>query len=67
MFKSWRTTLAGVIQFVVLTGAQFQALLDSDPTTIPQWGIITASLLTLIGLGAARDNTVTSEEAKEGE
>ena len=65
MFKSWRTTVAGVIGFLVAAGPAFIAYLDGDPNTVPDWNLI------LVGLGlggvgvAARDNGVSSEEARE--
>lgn len=63
MIKSWRTTVAGILQFLSVTITQVLSLFDSDPTTNPEWGIIVASLITLIGLLTARDNGVTSEKA----
>lgn len=64
MLKSWKTTLSGVLAFIAATSAQFQTLLDNDPATNPEWNIILAALLALVGLASARDNDVTSEEAK---
>jgi len=61
--KSWKTTVAGVIQFVTVAGGQIVTLLDNDPTTNPEWSIVVASLITLFGLFAARDGDVTSEES----
>lgn len=59
---SWRTTILG---FLALSGAVVQfgtALLDGDPSTVPD---VDTVLLALAGAGlmAARDNKVTSEQA----
>lgn len=64
MMKSWKTTWAGILQFLALAATQVGFLLDADPTTMPDWGLLVASLITLVGLLTARDNDVTSEDAK---
>lgn len=63
MFKSWKTTLAGVLQFVAIAADQIGLLFDGNAATNPDYGIIMASLVTLIGLIKARDNDVSSESA----
>lgn len=63
MLKSWKTTLAGILQFVAIASDQIMLLFDGDPTTNPDYGIIVASVVTLIGLIKARDNDVSSESA----
>jgi len=60
--KSWKTTVTGI---AVLTGAiasALIALLDGDPLTVVDFDAILAALAGL-GLLAARDNKVTSEQA----
>ena len=61
--KSWKTTLAGVFQFLVIALNEFGYLLDTIPETNPNWGLIVASGVTLFGLIQARDNNVSSETA----
>lgn len=39
-------------------------LLDLDPMTNPDWSLVVASFVTLWGLLTARDNDVSSEDAK---
>lgn len=61
--KSWKTTLAGIMSFITLSWTQVQFLLDTDPLTNPDWGIIIGAVTVLSGLLFARDNDVTSKEA----
>ena len=62
MRKSWRTTALGVIAALIVLLTQAQAMLDDDPATGINWTAISAAL-TAVGLGFARDNNVTSEDA----
>lgn len=61
--KSWKTTLAGILQFFVIAAQQLGTLLDGNDATNPEWNIVIASLITLIGLITARDNDVNSKAA----
>lgn len=61
MFKgSWRTTAAAIVLALtaLLTGAS--ALLDDDPGTVPDWGLIAAQIAAAAGFAVARDEKVTS-------
>jgi hypothetical protein len=60
---SWRTTTAGIAAIVVALGTAVGALFDADPLTLPDWGAVAAAVMAGIGLLAARDNGVTSEQA----
>jgi len=60
---SWKTTLAGVLQFLAVAGQQLAMLFDGDPGTNPEWNLVIGSLIVLFGLGTARDNGVSSEQA----
>jgi hypothetical protein len=60
---SWRTTTAGIAAIVVDLGTAVGALFDADPLTLPDWGAVAAAVMAGIGLLAARDNGVTSEQA----
>ena len=60
---SWKTTTAGIAAIVVALGTAVGALFDADPLTLPDWGAVAAAVMAGIGLLAARDNGVTSEQA----
>jgi hypothetical protein len=61
--KSWRTTVLGVSTVMVVIGTAAIALLDGDPATTVDFGLIIAEITAGIGLILARDNKVSSEEA----
>ena len=61
--KSWKTTAAGVVAFIAAASTQVSAMIDGDPLTNPEWGVVIASFMVLVGLFSARDNGVTSEQA----
>ena len=61
--SSWRTTLAGVGQFVGVLGTALHHHFDGVDSTTPEWGLVFASAVILVGLITARDNNVSSEEA----
>ena len=60
---SWRTTTAGIAAIVVAVGTAVGALFDADPLTLPDWGAVAAAVMGGVGLLAARDNKVSSEQA----
>lgn len=60
---SWKTTVLGVIAVLTAVLTCAKALLDNDPTTIPDWGALAAAVSAGVGLIFARDNKVTSEQA----
>jgi hypothetical protein len=60
---SWRTTTAGIAAIVVAIGTAVGALFDADPLTLPDWGAVAAAVMAGLGLLAARDNKVSSEQA----
>lgn len=61
--KSWKTTVAGILQFLSVVSVQFGYLLDADPVTAPDYSLIVSSAVILVGLFTARDNDVSSEDA----
>jgi hypothetical protein len=61
--KSWKTTTAGIAAIVAALATAVGALFDADPVTMPDWGAVAAAVMAGIGLIAARDNGVTSEQA----
>jgi anti-sigma-K factor RskA len=61
--KSWRTTAAGIAAIVAAIATAAAAMFDADAATNPDWGAVAAAVLAGIGLIAARDNKVTSEQA----
>jgi hypothetical protein len=63
MTKSWKTSLAGIATIGVVVFAALEAQFDGNPLTTANWGAVVASVIAGIGLLAARDNNVSSEEA----
>lgn len=61
--KSWKTTLMGILQFVAIASKELVSFLDTNPETVPDWGLLIASITTLIGLLIARDSDVSSKES----
>lgn len=61
--KSWRTSVPGWCAFGAEAVKALGALLDSDPTTNPDWLLVGTLLMVALGLSAARDHVVTSETA----
>lgn len=60
---SAKTTILGVLTILSALAAAGKAFLDSDPATVPDWGSLVTAITAGIGLIAARDNNVTSEQA----
>ena len=67
---SWRTTGSGVGAIFVLLGTAIGALVDNDPTTNINLGVLIPALMLAFGNIMSRDNKVSSEDAgiknKEG-
>jgi uncharacterized membrane protein YhiD involved in acid resistance len=63
MKKSWKTTTAGIGAILVALGSILQALFDGNPATEPDYSALIAAIIAGVGLLAARDNDVTSEDA----
>ena len=61
--KSYRTSIMGLCAIVAAIAGAASALIDGDPKTTPDWTTISAAISAGIGLIAARDNKVTSEQA----
>lgn len=62
--KSWRTSIFGVGGLFAVWSPVIMAALDGDPATVPAIGTAVTLSLPAIGLLFARDNKVTSEQAK---
>jgi uncharacterized membrane protein YhiD involved in acid resistance len=62
MKASWRTTTAGIGAILVAIGSALAAHFDSDPTTVSDWGAVVAAIIAGIGLIAARDAKVSSQQ-----
>ena len=63
---SWRTTAAGVLGSLMILMSNAVAVLDNDPATVINLQVVLAEVGTLamgLGLMAARDNGVSSEQA----
>ena len=66
MKKSWKTTAAGIAAIVIAVASLVQAQFDGDPSTVPNYEIAIAAIMSgLVGL-FARDNDVSSEQAGAG-
>ncbi len=60
--KSWRTTTTGILAIVIAIAGAVKAELDGDVTTTADWGAVAAAIIAGIGLIAARDNRVSSQD-----
>lgn len=60
--KSWRTTTTGVLAIVVAIAGAVKAELDGDVTTSADWGAVAAAIIAGVGLIAARDAKVSSQQ-----
>ncbi len=61
--SSWRTTTLGVLAIVAALCGAASALIDGNPATSPDMSSLSAAIMAGIGLIAARDNGVSSEQA----
>jgi hypothetical protein len=61
---SWKTTTAGIVAALSILFHQANALLDEDPKTLFDVTQVTAAIGMLWMGISARDNNVTSEQAK---
>jgi len=60
--KSWRTTTTGILAIVVAIAGAVKSELDGDITTTADWGAVAAAIIAGVGLIAARDNRVSSQD-----
>lgn len=58
--KSWKTTTAGIAAIVTALAAVATAIANGQPI---DWASTMAAIMAGVGLIAARDNAVTSEQA----
>ena len=63
MKGSWKTSTAGIAAIIAVVANALAHQFDADPSTVPDWGLVIATVIAGIGLVAARDNGVTSEQA----
>lgn len=63
IFRSWKTTVGGVVAGAVMILQQAQAGLDSNPDTLVDWNVIAAAVGIIWLAIASRDNDVSSERA----
>lgn len=61
---SWRTAMAGLFAGLSILVGQASALFDDDPKTSLDLSICIAAIAGIGAAFAARDNVVTSEQAK---
>lgn len=63
VFKSWRTTVMGILAGLTFASTDLQALIDGDPNTVANINtLITAVGIFLMG-GVARDSSVSSSRS----
>jgi uncharacterized membrane protein YhiD involved in acid resistance len=63
MTKSWKTSAAGIGAILIAVGSALSSMFDNNPATVADWGAVVAAVIAGIGLLAARDNGVSSEDA----
>ena len=61
---STKTTVMGVLGFVVALLTAIMAQIDGDPSTTANWSAVMALLFTMLGLSQARDADKKSEDHK---
>lgn len=61
--SSFKTTVLGIVTILAAIAGFVRALVDDDPSTLPNWEATVAAIIAGIGLIMARDNNVTSEAA----
>jgi hypothetical protein len=63
---SWRTTIFGIASIITAIAGSVTAVVDGNPATNPDWGVVIAAIAGGIGLINARDHKVSSEQAGAG-
>ncbi len=58
--KSWKTTVTGILTILIAAGSATKLMLTGGS---PDWSATIAAVMAGLGLCAARDNKVTSEQA----
>jgi len=64
--KSWQTSVAGIVLGTGGVLAALTAYFDGDPATVVNWQALVACVVAGLGLGASRDNKVSSEDVAVG-
>ena len=62
--KSWRTSVTGLVSILAAIANAASLMLDDNPNTNADWTATIAAITAGLGLLFARDNKVTSEQAK---
>jgi hypothetical protein len=61
---SWRTSLGGLIVFLGVLSTELSTLIDEDPKTNPNIGLVVAAFGAAFGFGSARDKGVSTEQER---
>ena len=61
-YKSWKTTLLGVMAFLIILMETATAMWDNDPSTIANWNEVVEAFMFMIALFIARDGDKSSED-----
>lgn len=62
MTKSWKTTTAGILAILAVLVSAAKVMIDDDPLTNPDWGVVVSAVMAGVAAIFARDKNVTSEE-----
>ena len=61
---NWKTTVVGILQFLIVLFTALIALWDGVDTTVPDWNTVFASAVILFGMLSARDADKSSQQNK---
>lgn len=64
LFKSWKTSSAGITALLSAVSMALPALTDGDPNTIPDWQGIMTLVLVGFGLVSSKDGDKSTEDVK---
>jgi hypothetical protein len=60
--KNWKTTATGICTILVIVSNAALAVLDGDPTTVPDIAGAVAGIIAALGLIFAKDAGITGTE-----
>lgn len=64
--SSWKTTTTAILAVLITGATAAKALLDDDPSTVPNWELVVGAVVIAVGLFFARDNDKKSEDVGAG-
>ena len=63
VLKNWKTTSAAVGMIIVAIGPALRAILDGDPSTLPNYKVLVPELIAAVALLFARDADKSSQDS----